>query len=92
MRGELAYSTRKTGEKPSGASVEDGVEVLHVLLRHHEERRADMLQVVLAFEDAHRLVDGDAALDHRGVGRRGEDLAAADALIDARACSSRRRP
>ena len=43
-----------------------------------------MLLVFLAFQDAHRLVDRDAPLDDGGIGRRREDLAALDALVDAR--------
>ena len=50
----------------------------------HVQRRPDVLQIVLALEDAHRLVDRDAALDHGGIGGRCEDLAAPDALIHAR--------
>ena len=42
-----------------------------------------MLHILLALQDAHRLIDGDAALNNHAVGRCRFDEAAPDALIDA---------
>src|ERR1700722_18560090 len=60
------------------------VERIDVRLVDHVDLRPDMLEIELAFEDAHRLIDRDASLHHCGIRRRRHYPAGFDVVVNAR--------
>src|ERR1700722_1626254 len=59
------------------------VERIDVRLVDHINLRTDVFQIVLAFENAHRLIDRDASLHHRRIRRRRQHPAGLDVVVDA---------
>src|SRR5260221_3403452 len=76
----IAVETRLQVLRRQGGGVGERV---HVALVDHVDLRPDMLQIRLALEDTHRLVDGDTPLDHRRVRRRRHHPPPLDVLVDA---------
>jgi hypothetical protein len=74
-----ALRHREDGREPGRGQRLRGADLVDVVRRHHHDGRAGVHDLKLALENAHRLIDGNTALQHREISRRSDDLAALDA-------------